>query len=1006
MTQKFTEEGVEKKVLDLLEESGWEVYGSPGDEEEDWGAVQLDEQYNRDLEEVIYWELLKEKIAEINDDIDEHDASDVIEKLKRKIDTENLIKGNKTFYKLLRNGIKHTPSESEEQIYVDLVDWASDTAPGKRDQVFTENNSLLAANQFRVHRKSKIRLDIVLFLNGIPIVPIELKATGEDSTVHDGIEDMTQYEHKEPRLFVPALMNAVCDGEQFRYAAIGAADEFYSPWRSDSAEPDSSDYYEPRDAITDLLTPGTLRDILRSFVFYEDNDAKIVPRYMQFQATNRIINRIRQGEPRKGLVWHTQGSGKSYTMLFTAHKAKRLSDLDDAQYVLIVDRQKLNEQMEETLHSIDFPSFTVAQSITHLEEELAKPKGQLILTTIQKFQDTNEDINTDVELPTVVMVDEAHRFQEAKLGNRLKAALTEDFFYFGFTGTPVAEGNNEKDRNTFDEFSPEGEKYLHRYSIEQGKTDGVITRVTFTKAQVEWDISEKALKEMDIEYEKKFSDFDPDEKQEVLQKYVNKTELAELKPRLRKVVKKIQKHYRSNVEPNGFKGMVVTPSRRAAALYGNELETYFNPEDVEVVITASGDDPPEMQRHHMSSEEERETVQDFKKKDAPKLLVVCDKLLTGFDAPVLKTMYLDKPMKNHNLLQAIARTNRPMEGKENGEIIDYQGVFENIEEVLEYEDFVIEHAVIETDKLVDEFTTLLESLYDMFDDITFSGDPEELKKAVVSLEKEPSKTRTFEKTYKRAQDLWETLMPHEALGRGEIESRWDTITQVYARFKAAERGEETPLGDDVREKTRKILAKHMDVEEVTHGETVEYEIPEREVETADLEQSEPAYGFIIRAEHKKDTLEVEKAQNPAYQSLSERVQQIIEDWRNDEITAEQGSELLDDIEDKQEDIEDEQDERGLTDEEYAIYRLLLDDYNQHVTGPDEARDVAKTIGDATQDISIGGNRPEVRRTLEATIINTLASNSKPELCKGENRKFVTEAVEYIIANREDNHAND
>lgn len=1004
MTQKFTESSVEQKILNLLAESGWDVHGSAGEDKENWGAVKLDERYDRDLKDVVYWERLKDKIVEINDDIDEYDATDVIEKLKRKIDTENLVEGNKKFYKRLRNGIKHTPGEQEEQIYVDLIDWPDKGTPAKRNDYFRQHNDLTAANQFRVHRKSKIRPDIVLFINGLPIVPIELKATGEDTTIEEGIEDMRQYEDDEPRLFVPALMNAVCDGKKFRYAAVGAGEEFYFPWRSANADPESADYYEPRDAVTGLLTPDTLRDILRYFVFYEDNDAKIVPRHMQYQATNRIITRIQNGEPRKGLVWHTQGSGKSYTMLFTAHKAKRLQDLDDAQYVLIVDRQKLNEQMEDTLHSIDFPSFSVADSIDHLEELLAHPKGQLILTTIQKFQNTDEDINADVELPTVVMVDEAHRFQEAKLGNRLKAALDEGFFYFGFTGTPVAEGTNEKDRNTFDEFSPEGEDYLHRYSIEQGKTDGVITRVTFTEAQVKWDISKEALEEMDIEYEKEFNDLDPDEKHEILRKYVNKTELAELKPRLRKVVNKIQHHYRNNVQPNGFKGMVVTPSRRAAALYGNELETYLDPEEVQVVITTSGDDPEEIQRHHLSSEDERDVVQDFKKNKNPKILVVCDKLLTGFDAPILKTMYLDKPMKNHNLLQAIARTNRPMEGKENGEIIDYQGVFENIEDVLEYDDFVIEHAVIETDKLVKEFTTLLDDLFAMFEDIAFTGDPEELKNAVVSLEKNPSKARTFETTYERAQNLWEALMPHEALGKDDIESRWDTITQVFARFKAAERGEETVTGNDVREKTREILERHMDVEDVTHGETVEYEIPEHEVETDELEQTQPAYGFIVRAKQKTDTLEVEQERNPAYQSLSQRVKEIIEDWRNDDITAEQGRELLNEVEDNEDDIEEEQNERGLTDEEYAIYRLLIDDYTDHVAGPDEARNLAQAIGTATEDASIGGNLSEVERNLEGTIITTLASHDKVELCKGENRQFVSAAVEYIVANRRDTGA--
>ncbi len=985
MKGKFTEEGVEKKVLEWLEGNGWDVVR--GNDEYKRGSKVLDDRFGRKVSDVCYWDLLKKKIREINEDIDGKTAKAAVNKLKNEMDPENLVEGNKKFYKIIKNGVKVPVFRNGEKKtrVVKIID---------KENI--KNNSFKATNQYTFIRKSRkgIRPDVTLFVNGIPLINIECKSTAQNTTVEDAVDNINNYEEKEPRLFIPSLLNIGVDGKEFRYGAVKASYKYYFPWRSNNYKEGNLEF---KDGTEDLLKPEKIMDIFRYFVFYEGTDTKIVPRYMQYRAANRMLERIKKGKRRKGLVWHTQGSGKSYTMLFTANKAKRSPEIEDKQYLLIVDRTKLEEQMEDTLESINFPLFEVADSKEHLEELLAENKSQLILTTIHKFGDVNKPINAEVDMETVILVDEAHRFMEEKLGSRLKMAVPEEKrYYFGFTGTPVKEGKSEKDRNTFNEFShPDDKGYLHRYSIKRGQTDQVITPVAFKKRTTEWEIPEEQL---DQDFEEEFEDLDPERKQEIIKKYVDQTELAEIRPRLEKVIRDIQKHYRENVMPNKFKSMVVTPSRRAAALYGDELRKYFDPEDVKVIITTNGDDPEQIRKYHLSAEKEQKVIKNFKRKESPKILVVCDKLLTGFDAPVLKTMYLDKSLKNHNLLQAIARTNRPCEGKENGEIVDYQGVFEDIEKVLQYDDIVIENAVMDEEELVKRFRQRVDQLMKIFDDIELENDPEVFHNCIVKLEKEEGEGVKFERVYSKAQNLYETLSPHEALVEEPLKTNWDILTQIYASYRDTEDGGRGSLGSKVREKTRKILEENLQVGDIENSGEVEYEIPERDVvPEKTVEQPDNQYGFITQALTKKKTLEEKNDKNIIYENLSERVKEIIEKWRNEDISGSDGLKELEKIEHKIEEEISEKETHQMTDIEFSLFKNLKKDFEE---SEDEAERIAKEIGERTEDISLHGYLPEIRRDIRRKILYALRDLDRTDLYSKEEEGFVNQTISYILANKE------
>lgn len=1004
--KKFGEYGVHAEFMEGLEDAGWNAWGDPDRAgEEHWGGTQMDAECGRDRDEVVYWDVLKEQIVELNPQVDAAAAGEIVESLKRDLSAENLVEGNKAVYKLLRNGKQYTlgPEHDNETIKVRLV-----AHPDDPDHDYSiDDNRFDAVTEVPVERQGSIRPDIVCYINGIPFVVMELKSTSQDATIKDAISDMRQYEADEPRLFVPALFNAVCDGHDFRYAAVGASESFYFPWYPDDV--DAEEALAIEDITRSLFDPETLLDMFRYFVFYEENQAKIVPRHMQYHAANRIVDRIRAGEPRKGLIWHTQGSGKSYTMLFAAYKGKKHPDMDDRQYVLIVDRKKLDEQMADTLAAIDFPAYSVAKHIDHLGNLLGEEKGQLILTTIHKFGGVDDAVKADVDLDTVVMVDEAHRYQEKNLGNKLKGALNipeegeentidgPPAFYFGFTGTPVAEGTDRQDRNTFQEFSSkEDEGYLHRYSLKEGERDGVITQVTFTLKQIPWEIPDEVA--MDLDFEGTFEDLEPEKRRKVLQEYVNRTELSELRPRMEKVVEDIHEHYRKHLAPIGYKGMVVTPSKRAAALYGNELMEYMEEDEVEVVISSGGDDPAEVREHYLSDEEERQIIKRFKDPDEnPKLLVVCDKLLTGFDAPILKTLYLDKDMKNHRLLQAIARTNRPRDGKNNGEIVDYAGVFADPETVLEYKDVeFVARAARDTSELADEFIETLDELFTFFDDMDMDGRPSTLKTCVVRLEKHPKVGRKFENLYKDAEELYESVSPHRKLGDDDIKRRWAIISQIYREYRKTEEGGEDVLGDEIRAKTRRILEDHIDFDEIGPGKTVEYDIPEKEVTV--VEDTDPEYDLIDAGNRLRHTYEEREDQNPHYSKLSEKVKAVMERWRRDELTASEAMERIQEIQEEEEALQQEQEERDLSDTGFALFELLTGEYSDFVADDAEAEQLAEAISDRVADLTLEGNLAQIKRGIREELINTLVEHDKVELAKHEDKAFLKKATGYIVSN--------
>jgi len=997
---KQTEDKVEYALLRWLDAAGWDAYGGPDEPD---GGIQLDAKYDRDdRSEVVYWNLLREQLVDLNEEVTDHNVDDVITSLRRDFAGDSLIKTNHDVQEILQKGRQVTLSKSDgtsETVIIDLIDFET-----------PENNSLIAANQFRVRQHELVIPDVVLFINGIPLVVTELKSLTQDSTVSDGIKDIHAYENDAPRLFAPVLFNVAADHELARYGAVDAPEKHYNPWKPDEPVETRS---ELKEMAHSLLTPTTLLDILKHFVFYQrqpGGDAKIIPRHMQYHGTRAILQRVSRGQFENGLIWHTQGSGKSFTMFFTARNLLYRSEIVQTPQVLIlVDRQNLRDQMADDLGKLVGSEHyeVVTNGAEQLQSLIEEGKSQVIVTTIQLFNNVDGNVQGNDE--TVVLSDEAHRFMEAKLGSKLDAAFHQ-YYHFGFTGTPVNE-DTEAGRNTFDHYSePQDEEgYLHRYSMKDGIDDDVILPVHFElrHGNRSWEIDDDV---MDKAHDAATGNLDYEERDKLIRETINQQTLAEIRPRVEVIAEEIVDHYQTKLEPSNWKGMVITPSRKAASLYGEELQKHMDPDEVDVVISSAGDSDPITRTYNTSKSERERIIEDFKDEDSnPKILVVCSMLLTGFDAPVLKTIYLDRPLTNHNLLQAIARTNRPAEGKQNGEIIDFAGVFAegNVEEALSYyPPRVRESAAEDIDDLLDEFDEKLDEAVGLFDHIDIDENPETVVECLTYLRKNTEVRRRFKDLYREVENLYDTLAP-----MGELEDKetgrpqkYTWLTQVHLAYQRSMNRESDPE-KHLREKTKEIVEENVDVERMDD----EFEVVEFGPDHLErVREMEPEQGITEVAGAAGDYLDDRAEHHPRYRRLSERVRDVVERWQSDEVSTDKAYEELVELEEDILSVEEEADERDLSPAGHALFTALMDDseegFAEYIDGENEAEFIAKRVDEELVnrvDTGYDGweTSPRTREDIQQLLLEVVAVEAeKPELCKDD--RFLEDAREYLIENHE------
>lgn len=591
------------------------------------------------------------------------------------------------------------------------------------DYLNPDNNVFHVTNQFRVQTQSPRIADVVVFVNGIPLVVVEakspLKADGKMRSAHEQIE---QYRRDIPRLFAMNAFNIVTDGVETLYGATGAPMQYFGTWRD--AWPKAREDF-PDDLTKDLwclLEPSRLLDLVAHFiVFEEDPETKLkikkICRYQQFRAVNKAVERVASGKGLKGLIWHTQGSGKSLTMVFLAlkfktHRTIKAKALENPNLLVLTDRKDLDDQIAGTFHACGLPNPEQMSAVKDLHEKVKSAAGgAVVLSTIFKFQGSKNPVaNSD---DWIVMVDECHRTQEKDLGAFLQATLP-DARYFGFTGTPI----KSNDHDTYARFSAPGEGYLDKYGIDDAVRDGATVPILYEGRKTEWSVDEEKL---DILFDRWFAELSDDQLQALKDKGLTLATVAKHPDRMRQIAMDIWEHFKTFAMPDGYKAQVVGIDREAVILYRDTLAAVIAADLAKdglstdeaatkadtmiacVYSSAQDDSKPsedpnvtalreKLKAHYLDTQGEKDAKAAFKKRGSdPQFLIVCDKLLTGFDAPIEAVMYLDKPLKEHNLLQAIARVNRTSafkgeDGAEiekpHGRIVDYIGITKKLDEAL------------------------------------------------------------------------------------------------------------------------------------------------------------------------------------------------------------------------------------------------------------------------------------------------------------------------------------
>jgi type I restriction enzyme R subunit len=767
----------------LKEDLEWEVV--------EWGKGVKGERGS--LEEVFLNERLFKAIERINNiTLSEDERRGLLSILSL---LPNSVEGIKNFLDFVKNGIpfkiKRDGEEIPKQIY--LFDFEN---PG--------NNDFLAVKEFEVEEEDRRRrFDLCLFVNGIPLVAIETKnpflEEERGTTWYDAYKQILEYEEAIPSIFKYIQFCIVSDGYETKYFPNYYAKSYddllekdkgiwksYYPFKEEEVKPLKIFPYLDS-TIFGMLSKRNLLDLVENFIFikrYRDVYKKVMAWYMQFEATNLIVKRVLEEKEKKlGLIWHWQGSGKTMTMAFSSWKLLRDPRLKVPTIFIVVDRRDLQTQIvDEEFRPLGIEIEKI-ESIKELVNVLKwggkerEGKRGIFACLIQKFQPEKlkklhekGEINLERE-NIVIFTDESHRSQYGILANVMRG-IFKNATIFGFTGTPLT----KPERNTFQKFSPKGELYLHRYSMANSIKDGFTIEIRYEARLPDLHLKEEEIEELSEYEEEVIEELTPEERRLWRKKIKPRLALLKSQERIEKVCNDIAEYFKTKIEKTGLKAMIATPDRESCVLFKKELDKHFDPRYSEIVMTYQAREKSsiiesykkELIEHFGHSDFDRinRDIRDwFKEQDYPKILIVSDMLLTGFDAKKLFALFLYKPLKEHRLLQAIARTNRPYgDKKEYGLIVDYIGVARNLEMALQHfeKDFINEALLLIRDVKVseEEFEKCVEELKEMFKGIEIK-ELEDIDKAIEILVLNGREKEFVEKA-RKLRTLFELLSPSDA----------------------------------------------------------------------------------------------------------------------------------------------------------------------------------------------------------------------------------------------------
>ena len=899
------------------------------------------------INDVILEDRLKDAIKRINPWLTENNVNNAFKEITS-VSATSFIEANEQIHKLISTQ-EYTPKQ--------IID-GKETYKGVSYIDFTniDNNDFLIVNQMKFKGKERNSIpDLLVFVNGLPLAVIECKSPTAQSAFSDCVTDLIYYQKNSEKLF---RYNQVCVGIYKvggKYGAVGAKEVHYQHFKSDDTK-DLETLIEreptPQDIlIYNLFEKGKFLDLIRNFVIYHVSEGakiKILPRYQQVRAVNKTLHRLRT-EDQGGVVWHTQGSGKSITMVYLATKFRREeSGFKNPTIIIMTDRTDLDDQISRTFNRCGFPNPIQATSVRHLKKLLKDDYGKTITTTIQKFQDVDDEGNIikvsreKIEVVSekknlFVMVDEAHRSQYGFLAGFMRKALKHAKF-IAFTGTPI----DTEQKSTLGKFY--GGKYLDTYTIKQSVEDGATLPILYEDGIPDLYV-EKTLLENQFRY---YFDHEDDKKKAKLKKEATSMKkMMSAKQRVQRIAEHIIDHYQSRIYPDRYKAMVVCSSRESAIGYKKAFDALkedgkhgFNSR---VVMSFDNKkDPPEYFHIATPEQDTKQIIEDFKlpfgdeaqlskggkrqfNNDA--LMIVSDMLLTGYDAPIAMVMYLDKPLKAHNLLQAIARVNRTKDSKPSGLIVDYCGIAEHLVNAME-----IFSGDLEPNDVMQNISAEIaklgmrhQRLVDFFKELKIDRTKERQKyidKAVQHLE--PMDIRdAFKELMKKFNKSLNIVLPDESA----LKYKEDFTLYNEIKLEASNLYVDNSLRitKDESKKLQELIDEHLRAKGITSlldepVSVIDVEKFREEIEnTKDSKSRE-----LKRTNRLKHRIKVKLHDNPDfYQPLADKLEELIKARRKNRISQLELFEEFDKIQQKLINESNEATSMGFaSDREFAVFKTL------------------------------------------------------------------------------------
>lgn len=898
-------------------------------------------EFDRPLEDPIVEKLLVEAIKRINNDVTtDEQARMAVARLRNVMSHPDNLAANRSTLDLLRDGVSVNlvPGEDSKTVY--FIEF---------DSALQHLNDFTATNQYRVQGVKQCREDTVLLVNGIPLVIAEYKSyisSGKDWT--EAVHQLHRYQRQAPLMLASNVFCIAADEDEFRYGTVLFHDaskddidqhlDWWGRWLS--LYPDQNGWWNEAEAANpddplEVPVKGLLRlqpchvlDFLQHFIVFEtktNKTVKKVARYQQFEAVNQMVDRAvgligkpAKAQDRTGLIWHTQGSGKSLTMIFAGYKLRRHPALKNPTVLIVVDRRDLKTQLSDDFDACDYPNVEKALCVDDLKEKLRTNKRGTFVTTLQSFQQMGDLAPVDRD-NVISLIDEAHRSQKGTGKEAFAMTMRvklPNAFRFGLTGTPIDKTMTNTHRDFGPETDGEQERYLSYYGIRRSIKDGATLEVHYIRDRVPFAVQEeqvsagfeKICEEMELE--------DEEAKDFVQRQRAQWKELATHPDRIEIVLNKILDHFLEHPDPNGFKAQLVAIDRTACVRYKNALDTKLKerglpPEWSDVIISAAQNSGPEIEVFEYSKTKQDELIEYFKLTpsewekwnkenvgDDPskwhpplKILIVCDRLLTGFDAPVEQVMYLDKPLRDHNLLQAIARTNRPNPAmaKRTGLVVDYFGMFQDLEKALEFDESIREESLIDWDALKATVPGEVARSMEPFAGIEIEDTRACLLAALRCL-RDPETAQSFQQNFKSLERLWEAVAPDPCLYDHRYKYSW--LCGIYIAFKRRQRGSQSTYGE-LAAKTRKLIEENTQFIDIAESLPV-YVIGE-DYATQMRDLPTPA----DKAAALEAALTVELAEgdrNFIYRLLGERLQRIKDRKEASDAAAERRLRELEEIE--------------------------------------------------------------------------------------------------------------